>query len=458
MAEEVRKLMNDPEISQYSDSKEITAEESREICSGKYPWFMVFSDDGKLIGVTALLRSNGTDAEMCILLKKEVRGKGLGKEIVDRLCVISFLRFHLKRIFARILPENRISRAFFEKCGFQKTDNMPKELMVPQAGENVYYVRELTQPKLALSVIIPMRNSAEWIEECIQSLEDIPYEIIAVDDMSDDATVKIVNSISEKNDIVHMIQPETRRFAGGCRNDGLQYASGSYVLFLDSDDRIFDVKILKQMVEAACITRADVIRTAEAAYYSDSITIRRLPGGFTGIVDDHMRPHAFCQQIPLWMCMFKKEFIEENGIRCAENVRSYEDNLFSFMAAAKVGSVVTVPGILTMHRIRETSLSHISDRQIQESFLEVALQQYRFAEEQQLLPRYSETMEQCFFHFVFLSALYARKTVGSVCDQIILDAVIFLKERFPDLANHLEMYHLQNEEKKLFLTMWNSSL
>ncbi|WP_435345946.1 glycosyltransferase family 2 protein [Haloarchaeobius sp. HRN-SO-5] len=89
------------------------------------------------------------------------------------------------------------------------------------------------------SVVIPTYNRCGSIERAIssvlsQTVDD--FEIIVVDDGSDDDTVAVVESYAD--DRVQLVRHEQNRGANAARNSGVKHASGEYISFLDSDDEL----------------------------------------------------------------------------------------------------------------------------------------------------------------------------------------------------------------------------
>ena len=95
-----------------------------------------------------------------------------------------------------------------------------------------------------VSIIIPAYNCEKTLVECLgnvvhQSLKDI--EVIIVDDASTDGTWNIIAECERQfPDLIMAIKSEVNSGPGGARNIGLMYASGEYIGFVDSDDRIDD--------------------------------------------------------------------------------------------------------------------------------------------------------------------------------------------------------------------------
>ncbi|MEC0171901.1 glycosyltransferase [Paenibacillus graminis] len=85
------------------------------------------------------------------------------------------------------------------------------------------------------SIIILTYNKLEYTVQCIESIrkytKNESYEIIVVDNNSEDGTVKW---LQEQNDIITILNKENLGFPGGC-NAGIKLASGSEILLLNND-------------------------------------------------------------------------------------------------------------------------------------------------------------------------------------------------------------------------------
>jgi glycosyltransferase involved in cell wall biosynthesis len=98
---------------------------------------------------------------------------------------------------------------------------------------------EVTPGRPYFSIIMPCYNSEKFIEESINSVLSQKYdnfELIVVDDGSDDSSVAIVERIKSSDSRVRLAQNSHHRGASGARNCGAQMSVGNWVCFLDSDD------------------------------------------------------------------------------------------------------------------------------------------------------------------------------------------------------------------------------
>ncbi len=99
-----------------------------------------------------------------------------------------------------------------------------------------------------LSIIMPNYNYSEWLEKSIGSILKqtyTNYEIIFIDDMSEDNSVDIAKRLLRDKDI--LVELKTKRLNGGARNEGLIRATGDYIVFLDSDDWFYSKTTLNDI-------------------------------------------------------------------------------------------------------------------------------------------------------------------------------------------------------------------
>lgn len=106
------------------------------------------------------------------------------------------------------------------------------------------------------TVIVPMYNVQAYISECIESVIAQTYprwELLIVDDESEDNSLNIARQYEKKDDRIKII---TKKHGGlpQTRNYGLQQASGDYIVLLDGDD-YFGINHLEkcnQMIGSGC--------------------------------------------------------------------------------------------------------------------------------------------------------------------------------------------------------------
>ena len=94
---------------------------------------------------------------------------------------------------------------------------------------------------MKLSIIIPFHAYKHYLKQCFQSLKEQSfkdYETILIMDHVDENIDEIISEYIE--DINLKVIYSEKRGVASARNAGIDYASGDYVYFLDSDDYVLE--------------------------------------------------------------------------------------------------------------------------------------------------------------------------------------------------------------------------
>lgn len=90
-----------------------------------------------------------------------------------------------------------------------------------------------------VSIITPCFNSEKYIRQTIESVLNQTYknfEMIIVDDISEDKSVEIIKEYASKDNRIRLFESTEKIGASGARNLALREMKGKYAAFLDSDD------------------------------------------------------------------------------------------------------------------------------------------------------------------------------------------------------------------------------
>lgn len=103
---------------------------------------------------------------------------------------------------------------------------------------------------VTFSIIVCAYNVEDYIERAIESINNqnfIDYEIIIVNDGSTDNTYAKIKKIKLKNNRIKIINNRKNIGLGASRNIAVDKAKGKYVLYLDSDDTIYNEDTLNKV-------------------------------------------------------------------------------------------------------------------------------------------------------------------------------------------------------------------
>lgn len=99
------------------------------------------------------------------------------------------------------------------------------------------------------SIIIPVYNVENYLQQCVESVLSqtfTDFEIILVDDGSTDRSASMSDAYSAQDDRIKVVHKKNGG-AADARNVGIQEASGTYLMFLDSDDYWDDTDALSKV-------------------------------------------------------------------------------------------------------------------------------------------------------------------------------------------------------------------
>lgn len=158
-----------------------------------------------------------------------------------------------------------------------------------------------------ISIIVAVYNGAKTLQACLNSIECQTYpniELIVMDGGSSDGSVEIL-----RNNADHLSFWESQKDRGIAHawNKAMQHATGDWVLFLGSDDRLLDEQVLADMAEILSVDGAhDVIF---GKYIVDGGAFHGLIGGGGGDLSAIRRRMI----IPHTAAFHRRSFMEEVG-------------------------------------------------------------------------------------------------------------------------------------------------
>ena len=170
-----------------------------------------------------------------------------------------------------------------------------------------------------VSIIVPVYGVEEWLERCMESLvhqtlQDI--EIIVVNDGSPDNSQEIIDRYVEE--YPDLVQGHIKENGGlsDARNYGLQYATGEYVAFVDSDDYV-DVTMYEKLYDKAMEEDADAVTCAYFKINEKKKTRKSAQKGTMYLYGKNIRenPTMLITMAPYaWNKMIRRSVFEETGI------------------------------------------------------------------------------------------------------------------------------------------------
>lgn len=213
-----------------------------------------------------------------------------------------------------------------------------------------------------ISIVIPVYNAEKYLNECIESVinQTIGFEniqLILVNDGSKDNSGKIIDEYSEKYSNIQSIHlEESHLTAGFARNEGIKYATGKYLMFIDADDYISN-NACEIMYNTITENKADIVTANYKCMNEDGIVWNKPIFDDTKCKTGELKEanqdffYLYCPSVCLKI--FDNELIQKNNIKFLEKV-SAEDAYFSCDALLKSKKVYYLAEVIYYYRRRNT--------------------------------------------------------------------------------------------------------
>lgn len=223
---------------------------------------------------------------------------------------------------------------------------------------------------MKISVIIPCYNVSQYIDRCLnsvasQTIGTEQLEIILVDDGSADDTYLHLSAFEQKYpDNTILIKLDENSGLSAARNIGMEYSSGEYIAFVDSDDVIAE-SMLEKMVEVITREHADMVECSFKGFSKESeckVTgsgkIRRFD-----LNDDNVRREYIVDiavKTAVWGRLYNAELLKRTGLSFIEGYY-YEDVFYSGLGMFLMDSVCNIDETLYFYFVNDTGIINSSD-------------------------------------------------------------------------------------------------
>ncbi|MEN3324125.1 glycosyltransferase family 2 protein [Mariniflexile soesokkakense] len=227
---------------------------------------------------------------------------------------------------------------------------------------------------IKISVIIPMYKVEQYIQKCIDSVynqgyKESAFEIIAIDDESPDNSLSLVNEISKNHNNITVVSQKNKGL-GGARNTGIEYAKGTYLLFLDADDYLLP-NALKEIIDIAIKYDLDILEFGAQGVLPNgaiSYEVSKCTNGtiYNGVTyyNNLKYMNSACNKL------YNRELLVTNNIKFIEKIyiEDFEFNTRVFFYSKKVMAIKNIvahylqsPNSITRNTSKEKKAKMLSD-------------------------------------------------------------------------------------------------
>jgi glycosyltransferase involved in cell wall biosynthesis len=193
-----------------------------------------------------------------------------------------------------------------------------------------------------VSTIIPVRNRPELLREAVDSVlqqKGASFEIVIVDDASDDATPDVASELAERfPGIIRVLRHDRCLGPGVARQFALEQAQGEFIQYLDSDDLLLPGKFQVQVAALLATPEAEICygRSYEENHHHNPVSytgpMRGTGQAFTSLFPLLLRErwwttsspiyrHSLCRRIGPWLPLINEEDWEYDARAAAHGAR-----------------------------------------------------------------------------------------------------------------------------------------
>lgn len=228
-----------------------------------------------------------------------------------------------------------------------------------------------------VSIIVPIYNAEKYLDSCIQSVLRQTYtnwELILIDDGSTDKSGRIAEEYGFADERITVFHQKNLGVSLA-RNQGIDEATGNYVVLLDADDELIE-DCLAKTVNIAEETNADVVagRSCENQELFQDRIIWTGAEALENSLKDHLFTYSACAKL------IRREFIGKT--RFTPDIRINEDSYFVFQLLCKQNVFVLTNDVIYFYRANSESSSRTVFSEKYFDILKVSDLKYKKIEEQ----------------------------------------------------------------------------
>jgi glycosyltransferase involved in cell wall biosynthesis len=279
------------------------------------------------------------------------------------------------------------------------------------------------------SIIVPAYNAEAFVARAITSAlaqTEPRIEVIVIDDASTDATAAIVTRIAARDGRVRLLRSEVNGGPGAARNRGLDAARGEWVALLDADDS-FEPRRLETLLALGNNRRADLVSNnlllcteggnsdAGPMLPADMLSHEQPLSPAEFVAGNIGSRRASRVSIGFMHPIFRREFLERNGIRYERRNRFGEDFLLYLDCLLNGARWWVTPEPMYRYAVRAGSLTEVQTaadllriRQTEEKLLRENPMVAADGDLARALRRHKAVIDRCYYYRAFTDAVKAR--------------------------------------------------
>ncbi len=319
-----------------------------------------------------------------------------------------------------------------------------------------------------ISIIIPCHNVENYIDRCFNSLKAQTIgldklQLIFVDDASTDGTRDKLSFIEQQapDSVCVVLLPQNLR-QGGARNIGLEYATGTYIGFVDADDWV-EPDMFERLYDGICTDNCDLAFCRHirdngkgALFLDDEKKSTAKKDRTLFVLSDEQRTDFIVSSLigyGVWDKLYRKDFLIDHQISFPEHL-TYEDIYFGSLVYLYAKRVRMVERRLYHYYINDSSTVLGRNQVHHKDIFKINQLKWETYQERGFLQKYRKALE---FDFIMTNYMAGFKILALRFDEIPYEDFLQLKkgtlERVPDFEKNAYCHSHITEIYKILLQL-----
>ena len=292
-----------------------------------------------------------------------------------------------------------------------------------------------------LSIIIPVYNVEKYVRPCIESilrqgLNIDSYEIIIINDGTQDKSMNVISDIIETRQNIHVINQKNQGLSMA-RNNGITKAIGEYILFVDSDDLLIDNSV-SYLLNKAITSKADLVISDFIVKNNDEIESFSQNSFHQkdGTIQEKTGKDMILQKLQIgyscvWRTLYRRDFLNSNNIRFIPNI-CFEDVPFTRICYLKAKLCLKVNWIHYLYRSRPDSISNSFSKKKGLDYCSVIAKTWEISQIEDIGSQLRQKIQDDVFSY-FSTLLYSLSICATVSHSEKMEIIGCLKLLSPNL-------------------------
>lgn len=289
---------------------------------------------------------------------------------------------------------------------------------------------------IKFSVIVPVYNIANYVDACVKSILNQTYpdlQIVLVNDGSTDNSLSIINKYREDNRV--LIVNKQNGGLSSARNEGLKYATGEYIAYLDGDDWL--EKDAFQIVADAILRYGDVdmvLYPYNKAYENGNKDLVDYEFSSKGVVNGQTFFEKSSYKVTAWSKIYRRTYLDKCNLLFLEG-RVHEDISYTIPLVWRAEKVLYIEKPLYNYRQDRPGsiMAKVKEKNV-DDFTHALCFVKDYAEKNDCLTDYNKNyLVNSFYHtcltaqtsFHVLSRCMRRNNVSQVINSLCATSPLF---------------------------------